>query len=568
MLSHLQIRNFAIVPTLSLDIREGFTAITGETGAGKSILVDALGLLLGERSDAAWVRAGAERAELSAEFSVANNEAALTWLAEADLADGDACLLRRTINDKGRSRAYINGSPVTLAQMQALGDLLVEIHGQNEHLKLNRKAEQFRLLDGSGDYHEALEQVRQCYTGWFAVSEDIHDLEREALVPAAELELLEFQLNELQQFELEAEAVNRLQTEHDRLAAGGDLLEALNQGIEGLEPESVSDAEGVNSGLYSTIEQLRHFAPLDNDIGSACQMLQEAAVNCDEALSALRKARERLDLDPDRLETVATTLAQLHGLARKHRVSMNDLQRIRDTIAARIERAGNSLQHRQALEARLEACLAGYRKAAAELHACRARHAQTVAARVAGLMSELGMEGGTFEFVVSHLPQAKPSPRGDDDLEIRLSANTGTPPGPLNKIASGGELSRISLAIKVATVATGDFVTQIFDEVDAGIGGDTANAVGRLIKSLSTRRGAGQGQSMCVTHLAQVAVCATHQLQVRKTTRDDSVVVETRLLNAADRVDEIARMLSGNISEQSRAHAAELLAAANIAEQG
>ena len=210
MLIHLQIRNFAIVPTLSLDIREGFTAITGETGAGKSILVDALGLLLGERSDASWVRAGAERAELNAEFSVENNGPAQAWLEDTDLSAGDDCLLRRTINAKGRSRAYVNGTAVTLAQLQALGDLLVEIHGQNEHLKLKRKAEQFRLLDDSGNYSAHTAAVKEAYTDWHEVREAIHSLERDALVPAAELELLEFQLAELHQFNLEPDAIGAL----------------------------------------------------------------------------------------------------------------------------------------------------------------------------------------------------------------------------------------------------------------------------------------------------------------------------------------------------------------------
>jgi len=568
MLSHLQIRNFAIVPTLSLDISGGFTAITGETGAGKSILVDALGLLLGERSDATWVRAGAERAELNAEFSIADNDPARAWLENADLSSGDECLLRRTINAKGRSRAYINGTAVTLAQLQALGDLLVEIHGQNEHLKLNRKAEQFRLLDDSGDYADDVEAATKAYADWCEVSEAIHSLERDALVPAAELELLEFQLAELQQFSLEPDAIDGLQTEHDRLAAGGDLLQALGSSIELLEPESVVDTEGVNSNINATLSQLQDFSSLDDNIGEACQMLQEAAVNCAEALSALRNARDRLDLDPARFDKVATTLGQLHDIARKHRVPMDDLAEVRDALAARIERIGNSLQHRKELEARLDTCLVAYRKAAGKLHDSRSQHAGKVSEQVLELMSELGMAGGSFEMPVTHTPQAAPSPRGDDDIEIQLSANPGTPAGPLNKIASGGELSRISLAIKVASATVGDAITQIFDEVDAGIGVYTANAVGRLIRNLSTRRGAGSGQALCVTHLAQVAACATHQLRVQKVSKNDTVAVETRLLNAADRVDEIARMMSGKVSEQSRAHAAELLAAANIAEQG
>jgi DNA repair protein RecN (Recombination protein N) len=567
MLSHLQIRNFAIIPGLSLDVRDGFTAITGETGAGKSILVDALGLLLGERSDASWVRAGEERAELTAEFSVADNADARAWLEEADLSAGGECLLRRTIGANGRSRAYVNGTSVTLAQLQALGDLLVEIHGQNEHLKLKQKAEQFALLDGSGDYGNLVADVRAAYTDWRAVSRDIQALEREALVPAGDVELLEFQLAELTQHELEANAVDALQTEHDRLAAGGDLLEALNSAIEVLEPESAADAGGVNSGLHESLDDLRRYAKLDGDIGDACQMLEEAAVNCQEAVNALRAARDQLDLDPERLERVTAKLGQLHDLARKHRVPMKELIEVRAALATRIERLGDAGRYRRELEQELDRRLASYRETAAKLSVQRKEHAAAVSARVLELMAELGMAGGAFEWAVTHVPQASPSPRGDNDMEINLSANPGTPAGPLNKIASGGELSRISLAIKVATASPGDAVTQIFDEVDAGIGGDTANAVGRLIRHLSLKRGPDKGQALCVTHLAQVAVCATHQLRVLKKTGDDSVAVETRLLNAADRVDEIARMLSGKVSKQSRAHAAELLAAANIAEQ-
>jgi DNA repair protein RecN (Recombination protein N) len=248
-------------------------------------------------------------------------------------------------------------------------------------------------------------------------------------------------------------------------------------------------------------------------------------------------------------------------------VPIDGLLDVREDLEARIDRVENARHRREQLEARLDSMLTDYRQAATLLHGKRLRQAKTVSARVIELMSDLGMQGGTFEFSVTHQPHASPSPRGDDSIEIRLSANPGASPGPLSKIASGGELSRISLAIKVATATAGDAITQIFDEVDAGIGGDTANAVGRLIRSLSTRRASGNGQALCVTHLAQVAVCATHQLRVRKTTHDDTVKLETRLLNASDRIDEIARMLSGNVSEQSRAHAAELLAAANLPEQ-
>ena len=565
MLNHLQIRNFAIVPSLDLDIREGFTAITGETGAGKSILVDALGLLLGDRSDAAWVRPGAERAELSAEFAVDDNKEARKWLDEAELSANGYCLLRRTINANGRSRAFINGSPVTVAQVQTLGNLLVEIHGQNEHLRLTRTTEQFKLLDESGDYADDYRKVRTTHVEWRRTAEELDKLDRETSVSAADLEFLSFQLAELQQHDLSPDSIVALQTEHDRLAAGGSLLDALSGSIEILEPETASGNTGVDADLHTALGQLREFIALDADIGQACQMLEEAAVNCNEAISSLRAARERVDLNPSRFESVARSLSQLNDLARKHRVPMERLEEVMEALATRIELAGSSEQRRIELEKKLETRLGDYREAAETLHRQRKTHATELSERVTELMAELGMAGGTFELAVNLNPKAPPSPRGDDKVEINISANPGLPPGPLSKIASGGELSRISLAIKVATAGGGDSVTQIFDEVDAGIGGETANAVGRLIQRLSRKRGSGSGQALCVTHLAQVAVCATHQLQVRKDSGKETAVVDTSLLDTDDRIDEIARMLSGTISEQSRAHAGELLALANKA---
>ena len=554
MLNHLHIQNFAIVPTLDLDIQAGFTAITGETGAGKSILVDALGLLLGDRSDAAWVRAGAERAELAAEFSVSNNPEARNWLEESDLSLGDSCLLRRTISNNGRSRAYINGSPVTVAQMQALGQLLVEIHGQNEHMRLTRTSEQFRLLDRSGSYSSEIALLEDAFAQWQRVTRELDALETTASVSPGELELLNYQLAELQQHDLSIDSLHALQTEHDRLAAGGSLLDALTLSLELLDPESSFDHEGINSNLNTTLLQLQKFVSLDSDISEACGMLNEAMVNCAEAVNSLRAARDRVDLNPARYEAVSDTLTQLNDLARKHHVRMQELEPLMQELATRIDGAGSSEERRIRLQEELQNRLDIYRDAAKKLHAKRSQHAGQLSKRVTALMAELGMAGGTFELSVCLDPQAKPTARGDDQVQIRISANPGLPPGPLSKIASGGELSRISLAIKVAARGERESITQIFDEVDAGIGGETANAVGRLLKRLS-----GNGQALCVTHLAQVAVCATHQLQVRKATGMDSTLVDTLLLDENSRVDEIARMLSGKISEQSRAHALELL---------
>ena len=563
MLNHLHIANFAIVPELNLDICEGFTAITGETGAGKSILVDALGLLLGDRSDAGWVRAGEDRAELTAEFSVAENAAAREWLDDSELSADDTCLLRRTIGSNGRSRAYINGTPVTLSQLQVIGQLLVEIHGQNEHLRLTRAREQFRLLDDSGSYTDEMELVYSSYSEWKKITGELEALQQDSSVSASELDLLNFQLEELQQHDLAVEDISNLQTEHDRLAAGGALQEALTFATEKLEPEGMTGATGINANLNAILGRLQQFESLDNDIADACKMLQEASVNCVEANHSLRTARDRVDPNPARFEKVAATLSQVSDLARKHRVRMEELSAVRDQLALRIERAGSSEQRQLELQASLALTLEDYRKAAAQLHDKRARHAQALSMKVIELMSELGMAGGSFELNVAHQPLAEPSARGDDELQIKLSANPGSPPGPLQKIASGGELSRISLAIKVAAAtinSKGDreAITQIFDEVDAGIGGETANAVGKLLQRL-----AADGQALCVTHLAQVAVCAAHQLQVSKASGETSTQVDTSLLDSDTRVDEIARMLSGRISDQSRAHALELLNAAN-----
>jgi DNA repair protein RecN (Recombination protein N) len=282
--------------------------------------------------------------------------------------------------------------------------------------------------------------------------------------------------------------------------------------------------------------------------------LQEASVNCSEAVSSLRVARDRVDLNPARFEQVSKNLDQLHDLARKHHARIEGLEETARALAERIDRAGGSEARRVQLQADLEAHLGNYRSAATDLHDKRKQHADALSRRVITLMGELGMAGGTFELAVSLNTKSGPTRHGDDEVQIMISANPGLPPGPLNKIASGGELSRISLAIKVAASVGSESVTQIFDEVDAGIGGETANAVGRLLKRLSTK-----GQALCVTHLAQVAVCASHQLQVCKATGEESTLVDTRLLDETSRVDEIARMLSGKVTEQSRAHALELL---------
>ena len=553
MLSFLQIRNFAIVEALDLDFTGGFTAITGETGAGKSILVDALGLLKGNRADTGAIRAGSTKAELSAEFELAETSRALAWLRDAELDNGNSCLLRRLINDNGRSRSWINGTAVTLHQLAELGDLLVEIHGQNEHIRLVHSEEQFRLLDGAGTHEPEQKTVRSSHHGWLQLEEEKQSLLIDSPLDAGDIDLLQYQVRELENHLLTPAEFLELETEHRRLAEGSEIMSALEFAQTSLELSQ----SGIGDMIHAVAERLRKHRELDSDISDSVQLLDEAAINCEEARSTVDNALSRLDLSPERLASVEQQLGIQHDLARKHRVKPEQLADVLQSLRQRLARAGTRDQRLHALELELDAALQAYQHAALALHEARVLRANVLAAAVTSLMQELDMQGGQFEIEVLHDPAALPSARGSDRLALKVSANPGTAPGPLRKIASGGELSRISLAIKVACKDRDPSHTQIFDEVDAGIGGETANAVGALLHSLSA-----EGQALCVTHLAQVAVCADQQIQVQKSSDGGLTRVETAVLDNAERVTEIARMLGGRLSDQSRAHAEELLATA------
>ncbi|MEJ8566564.1 DNA repair protein RecN [Elongatibacter sediminis] len=550
MLTLLHIRDFAIIENLELETGAGFTAITGETGAGKSMLVDALGLLLGGRADSGSVRSGCDKAELIAEFELGDDSAALDWLRQHDMEDGSVCLLRRVLTSAGRSRAWINGSSVTLSQMQELGELLVEIHGQNEHIRLTRGDEQFRLLDAGDSHPEQRAAVEQAFEDWREADGQLQALDAEDPLPAGELELLNHQIEELEPWALSAEKYAALESEHRLLARGGDVVESLQAALDVLE----DDESGIGHRLNELVERVSGNAGADADVANAEKALREAAINCEEARSSLQGALSRIDLSPEKLADLDARMARLHALARRHRVGPEQLCEVLERLRTRCEEAGSREERRRALEQTCARLLEAYRKAAGKLHKARARRAATLSQAVTELMQVLGMEGGVFEMHLDHDPEGPPSRRGDDRIELRVSANPGLPPGPLKKIASGGELSRISLAVKVAASADRPPPTQVFDEVDAGIGGETANAVGHLLRSA-----ARDGQALCVTHLAQVAVCADRQVRVLKSTGDEATRVRTHVLDEDERVDEIARMLGGNLSEQSRAHAQELL---------
>lgn len=555
MLNFLQIRNYAIVDSLDLEFSGGFTCVTGETGAGKSILVDALGLLCGKRADTSAVRDGASKAELAAEFSLTADSPALAWLKHAELEDDQRCMLRRVIAEGGRSRAWINGSAVTLSQLAELGDLLVEIHGQNEHMLLVRQEAQFRLLDTGSSHDNVRQKVRHAFNTWVGLEEQKLQILSEESLGAGDRELLLYQIRELEESMLTAEQFLAMESEHRLLARGGDLARTLDESVLLLE----QDPSGASTVLHRAAILLTPYVDLDAGIASAAELLNDAAIHCSEAISSLESARSRMESSPERLAELERQLGVQHDLARKHRVEPDRLEGVLSQIKQRFELA-ESLDSRLAeLEEQLATALQSYRQQARILSGQRSKRAQQLSADVTALMQELGMEGGQFQFRVQHDEQRRPSTRGDDELELLVSANPGIPPGLLRKVASGGELSRISLAIKVACKGDNGAATQVFDEVDAGIGGDTAHSVGALLKSLS----AG-AQALCVTHLAQVAVFADQQLQVNKQSDEQQTRVSTRLLNNDQRIDEIARMLGGRLSDQSRAHASELLASALV----
>lgn len=563
MLQTISIRDFAIVPRQDLEFEPGFTVITGETGAGKSLIVDALGLLGGDRADTDQIREGADKAELAAEFRLHDGHPAFDWLAANEMDDGDTCLLRRVISRSGRSRAWINGTPVTLNQLQELGESLIEIHGQHQHLLLNHAPERYRLLDSGGDHGEELSGVREAFAAWQALDSEYSRLEQASPLDAGEIELLRHQLRELEAVALPAEEVLELEAEHKRLTRGSELSAALEFAGTSLAEQNAAESFGVVEGLHRILAALEPIADADPRITGAVQMLGEAAINCEEARQDLSRAQADMDLSPERLAAVERQLGDLHDAARKHRVAIDALLQARDALADRIETATS-------LETRLEGCrrereraLASFRREALRLHQARCARAETLSEAVTEAMQELAMAGGRFMFSVEHDPQAAPSARGSDRLSLLVSANPGIQPAPLRKVASGGELSRISLAIKVAAgrlrkqgpdAPGSGGRTQVFDEVDAGIGGDAANAVGRMLRDIS-----GGGQTVCVTHLAQVAARAHHQIKVEKRSGKDRVQIDASPLAAVAREEEIARMLSGTVSENSLAHARELI---------
>ncbi|CUJ09498.1 Recombination protein N [Achromobacter xylosoxidans] len=546
MLRTLHIRDFVIVEQTEIHFGPGFTVFSGETGAGKSILIDALALALGERGDVSVLREGAARADITAVFDTP--PALRAWLAEREIDADDELALRRVIDAQGRSRAYINGTPATVAQLRELGDSLVDIHGQHAHQSLMRPEAQRDLLDAHGGHGELRQGVAQAWKQWRALARQLELAEKDAAGLAAERERLQWQGDELDRLGLAPDEWDALQSEHTRLSHSQSLLDGATQILDALDGEGDSAHHRLTAANQRIQQMLRH----DTGLQGIYDELESARIAISEAVSDLNNYVSRVDLDPRRLADVEARLSAVFETARKFRTEPEALCALRDSLHAELS-ALQAAADIDALRAQAQAAQAQYDAAAAKLTTARRKVAKDLGKQVTQAMQTLAMQGGKFE---PTLAAAAPSAHGNEHVEFLVAGHAGTTPRPLAKVASGGELSRISLALSVIASRAARVPTLIFDEVDSGVGGAVAEAVGKLLRELGERH-----QVLCVTHLPQVAACGNNQFLVSKTESRGTTRSRIEELDDGARVEEIARMLGGiKLTATTREHAREMLA--------
>ncbi len=556
MLLNLTILDLAIVKALQLDLTQGMTVLTGETGAGKSILLTALGLALGERATADYVRPNCKRAEVNLEFDLTASPAALTWLQDNDFDDNQLCLIRRIVGNDGRSKAYINNRPVTLQTLQVFTRQLVEIHGQHAHLTLLESEEQRRLLDNYGKHAALLESVNACFRQWQTAQHELQQLQKKRSSAEQREALLRYQLTEL-------EALNLAQFDYDALSESHRKLANLDQilSVGQTELDALYDADkSVHWHTKNSLKALTHLQQFAPELTTINALLNEAQIQIEEAVHELRDFLANQEANPAQLLELEQQIGVLQDLSRKHHVKPNELL----ALQQRLENELAQLSHSGERIAELEKLTANYRQdyapLSAELSAQRQKSAKKLQQQISRMMKELGMPNGEFLVEVNTFINDAPKLNGNDGVTFLISANVGLPPKPLAKVASGGELSRISLAIQVTTASDKTTPTMIFDEVDSGVGGGIAEIVGQKLRQLS-----GNRQVLCVTHLPQVAAQAHHHLYVEKQHHADMTASQVRLLNDEERVIETARMLGGvELTANTLAHAREMLLIKNV----
>lgn len=559
MLSHLHIRDFAIIESIELDLREGLTVLTGETGAGKSILVDALQLAIGGRAGAEVIRHGADRAEITATFALTGTPAALReWLLEQSIEGDDELVVRRVIQRDGKSRAYLNGHTVALQLLRQAGEWLADIHGQHEFQSLMRSHAQRELLDSYAGATSLAERVAELHRARVKVDESLEDLFNAARDRDSRLELLRHQLAEWETLALKEGELVSLMEERHRLTHGAKLGDAARVALELIDTNESSNAHALAARALSQVRQVAH---LDTTLAESLPALEESVIRLRDVARDLTRYLDKREADPSRQELVEQRLATIESLARKHRVGPEGLPLVFSQLGVELERLDKLEQHSGSLTDERDRLVAEWRKVAAQLGERRRTAAEELATDITQRMQGLGMVGGEFRITLpSQASTGLTQAHGAESVEFQVSANAGQPPRPLAKVASGGELSRLSLAVQVALAAraTSDETSaacMVFDEVDSGVGGAVAEIVGRELAAL-----ARSAQVLCVTHLPQVAALGTQHLQVRKQSDGKRTQTGIRNLQSTDRVEEIARMLGGvTITDTAREHAAEML---------
>lgn len=552
MLLNLNIINLAIVESLDLNLASGLSVLTGETGAGKSILLTALGLALGDRADTSYIRPTCARAEINLSFDLTDAPAARAWLEENELDTDGQCLIRRTIRQDGKSKAYINGRPTTLQSLKQLSSQLVEIHGQHAHLTLLDGDEQRGFLDNYAQNATLLAQTNQAFQQWHNYSKELQALIQSSSEQTNQQDLFRYQLNELEQLDLSDYNHAALLKEHSKLA---NLEEILTVGQTQLDLLSENEQQSVNQLVNQSISALGDLSTLAKELEEPNQLLIEAQLQIQEASQQLRHFLEAQEIDPQRLQELENQIGIIQNLSRKHQVNPEQLPEVAANLSNQLENLSNSAERIEELSLLVEGLNQDYLALTATLSASRKKAAVKLSQLISDMIQELGMPQGEFSIAVNALKISEPKINGHDKIEFLVSANKGLPLQPLTKVASGGELSRISLAIQVTTSHDKDAPTMIFDEVDSGIGGGIAEIVGQKLRSLGNN-----AQVLCVTHLPQVAAQAHQHLFVFKTSDAEMTTSQVKTLTIEQRIEETARMLGGvNITDSTLAHAKEML---------
>lgn len=548
MLQELRIQNLALIEKLELLFQPGFTTLTGETGAGKSILLDALGLALGERADSGLVRHGTPKADVIAQFEVAQLPHVMSWLEEQELEEETQCLMRRTVTAEGRSKAYINGYPATANQLKTLGAMLIDIHGQHEHQNLLSANQQIHLLDAYANHAHLLADTKLSYQHWQQLQKQLHQLEEEQADFQSRLELLSFQKNEFDELKPSEGEFESLSEEQNQLSHANEIKQACEQAYAHLEEE-----QGAVDAINNAIHALSEIVDFNPSLQTTIEQLNSSLIEIQEAASEVHRTAEHIELDPEQLNEVEERLAKLFGMAKKYNLEAEELVDKHQQIFSELERLENSDESLEQLKQEVKSAAKDFEGKASKLTQSRQKAATKLAKIVTQGMQTLGMENGQFDIRITQNESV--NALGQDRVQFLVTANKGQPLQPLSKVASGGELSRISLAIQVATSEVASLPTMIFDEVDVGIGGGIAEVVGEKMQQLGASK-----QIFSITHLPQVASHGHQHLFIQKQTKGNVTRTAVTALNDRERVEELARMLGGKeLTEQTRTHAKEML---------